>query len=302
MSIKGQIFDIQRFSLHDGPGIRTTVFLKGCPLRCKWCHNPESWSSEPQLFFNSEKCVDCMECVRICPTGAHQISEEKHVVKFRLCIACGKCIKLCNYNALSIFGYEQDVDSIFNEIKQDKDFYDMSGGGVTLSGGEPMLQLKMTLELLKKCKENNINTCVETCGYVPRKSYKAVIPYVDTYLFDYKDTDCSRHKELTGVSNELILANLDYLYNQGADIILRCPMIPGINDTEEHFKGIAAIAAKYPLLRSIEILPYHNMGVSKGIGIGLSTEQLYLDTVKQEKIIEWNKILKQLNCTSVKIN
>lgn len=301
-SKKGSIFNILRSSVYDGPGIRTTVFFKGCPLRCKWCHNPESWSSEPQLYFNREKCVDCMACVDVCPTGAHQINENKHIVKFGLCITCGKCINICHYDAVSIFGYEQDADGIFKEIERDRVFYDMSGGGVTLSGGEPMLQLKMVLELLKKCKENNINTCVETCGYVPQKSYKAVLPYIDTFLFDYKDTVSTRHREFTGVANELILSNLDYLYKQHADIILRCPMIPGINDTKEHFKGIADLANKYPLLRGIEILPYHNMGVSKGVGIGLNTQQLNMDTVKQEKINEWIERLNELKCTGIKIN
>lgn len=298
---KGILFDIIRASIHDGPGIRTTVFLKGCHLRCIWCHNPESWYSEPQLFFNKDKCLDCFACVDVCPTGVHVVIENRHAVKFELCIACGKCIGACNYDALRIIGTKYDVDSIFEEIKQDKDFYDMSGGGVTLSGGEPLMQMNITLKLLKKCREAGIHTCVETCGHVPQKNYKAVMSYVDVFLFDYKCTDSGRHKELTGVTNELILSNLDYLYNSGVNIILRCPMVPGLNDTMDHFKAITAISNKYPLIKSIEILPFHNMGIPKGLGMGLPMDLIDKKTVTQDKKDEWLEKLNKLGCKNVKI-
>jgi glycyl-radical enzyme activating protein len=299
---KGLILDILRGSLHDGPGIRTTVFFKGCPLRCKWCHNPESWSSEPQLYYNPEKCVNCLECAKVCPSGAQDISGNRHVVKYGLCITSGRCIKACNYDALRIVGYEKDVDGIFEEIIQDKDFYDISGGGVTLSGGEPMMQIDVVVELLKKCKQSNISTCIETCGYTPQKNYKAVLPYVDLFLFDYKSTNRETHRKLTGAPNDLILKNLQHLYEDKANIILRCPLVPGVNDTMEHLKGIAGIALKYPILKGIEILPYHNMGVSKGNYIGVAMELAELKGVDQEKKDEWIRLLKEMGCTNVKIN
>lgn len=299
---KATIISILRASIHDGPGIRTTVFFKGCPLRCGWCHNPESWSSEPQLFFNRDKCVDCMACVGVCPTGAHQIEQDRHMVKFGLCIACGKCVEACYYEALSIFGQKLYVEAIFDEVKSDMDFYTMSGGGVTLSGGEPMLQPEAASELLKKCREAGIHTCIETCGYAPEKNYKKILPYVDTFLFDYKDTDSARHKKLTGVSNELILSNLDFLYKKNARIILRCPLIPSVNDTENHLKGIAELSKKYPLLEGIEIMPYHNLGISKGTGIGLEGRQLMLENTSRQTKDEWSCILKKFGCTNFKMN
>jgi glycyl-radical enzyme activating protein len=299
---KGMIFDILRGSIYDGPGVRTTVFFKGCALRCIWCHNPESWSTEPQLFYNQEKCVHCLACISYCPTGAQQASGGRHIVKFELCIACGKCIKACNFNALQITGYQFDANSILEEIKRDKNFYDTSGGGVTLSGGEPLLQKTIVWDLLKKCRENDIHTCVETSGFIQRGILKDILPLVDIFLFDYKCTDSRRHKELTGVPNDLILANLDYLYMQGAEIILRCPMVPGVNDSWEHLKGIAELEAKYPRLKGIEILSYHNMGVSKGNSIGATVKLQDIKTVDQAKKDEWAKTFHELNCQKIKIS
>ncbi len=299
---KATIISIMRGSLHDGPGIRTTVFFKGCPLRCMWCHNPESWTGQPQLFFNRDRCVDCMACVGVCPTGAHQTADNRHTVKFGLCIACGKCVEVCNYGALSIYGYRQGVKDIFDEVKNDMDFYKASGGGVTLSGGEPMLQPEAALELLKMCREAGIHTCLETCGYASWKHYEKLLPYTGIFLFDYKDTGSGRHKKLTGVDNGLILSNLELLYKKGAEIILRCPLIPGVNDTEDHLRGIAGLAEKYPRLMGIEIMPYHNMGVSKGAGIGLESGQLALENTNQETKDRWLDILKQSGSTNIKIN
>jgi glycyl-radical enzyme activating protein len=287
----GIFFDILRGSIHDGPGIRTTVFFKGCPLRCIWCHNPESWIAEPQLFFNAEKCVNCLACMKVCPTGAHKTIENRHAVRFELCMACGKCVDACNNDALRIIGYKMDVDSVFEEIKKDMDFYNISGGGVTLSGGEPLMQMAVSFDLLKKCRGNGIHTCVETCGYLQKQNYEAILPFVDTFLFDYKITGSLNHKSYTGADNELILENLDFLHAHGSQIILRCPIIPGINDTEEHFRGIVDISSKYPGIRGVEILPYHNLGISKRAGLGLPVKLEDLKTVTKEKELEWRKIL-----------
>ena len=295
----GFFFDILRGSVYDGPGIRTTVFFKGCPLRCVWCHNPESWIAGPQLFYNREKCVDCLACTKICPTGAHKTEENRHAVRFELCIACGKCIEACSADALRIIGWKTSVDAVMEEIKKDTDFYKISGGGVTLSGGEPMMQTAVTLELLKKCKGCGIHTCVETCGYSQQQDYEAILPFVDLVLFDYKLTGSAMHKRHTGVDNELVLKNLDFLYGRGAQILLRCPVIPGINDTREHFRGIAGISRKYPGIKGIEILPYHNMGVSKRAGLGLPLELEELKTTAREKAQGWRNILNELGCLNL---
>lgn len=300
-SLQGVFFDITRGSVHDGPGVRTTVFLKGCPLRCLWCHNPESWRFEPQLFCNGEKCVNCLACVAVCPTGAQQAQDGRHIIRFELCKTCGKCMEACPRSALRIIGYREDPTTIFSEIMRDKDFYDMSGGGATFSGGEPLLQTDVTLDLLKKCRSAAIHTCLETCGYVSQEDLGKAASSVDLFLFDYKSTGAAVHKNLTGVTNDLILANLDYLYKRGAAIILRCPMIPGINDTMEHFRGIAELAARYPRLQGVEILPYHNLGLSKGAGLGINMALPDLQTVTADKKAEWAETLKTLGCENIKI-
>ncbi|MBU3113265.1 glycyl-radical enzyme activating protein [Clostridium lacusfryxellense] len=260
---KGNIFDIQRFSLYDGPGIRTTVFLKGCPLRCIWCHNPESWHLKSQLMFNKEKCTNCGECSLVCPTGAQIMKNNIHEFLQQKCNKSFKCVDVCSYGALKISGLEKDVQAVMKEVAADITYYDNSGGGLTISGGEPTVQWEFTLELLKVAKQMNIHTAIETCGFGQQEVFNKIRNYTDLFLFDIKDTGSARHEKLTGVSNIKILKNLDFLYNQGSEIILRCPMIPGINDTTEHLRGISALSRKYPNLKGIEILPYHDMGRGK---------------------------------------
>ena len=265
----GLTFDIHRFSLNDGPGIRTTVFLKGCYLKCEWCHNPESQSFKPQLSFNSEKCLHCFECVKVCPNNAHKIKDEKHFVDWNSCDLEGKCVEVCPSGALKIIGANTDVDFIISEVMNDKKYYDKTGGGITISGGEPMAQFEFTKELLVEAKNNGLHTVLDTCGYGEQNNYKEVFPYVDLFLFDYKLAEDELHKQYTGVSNKAILDHLDFLYNNGTSIVLRCPLIPGINDNEVHLKGIKEIIRKYPLLKSVEIMPYHNMGRDKAERVGM---------------------------------
>jgi glycyl-radical enzyme activating protein len=262
-------FDIHRFSLNDGPGIRTTVFLKGCYLKCEWCHNPESQSFNPLLSFNPEKCLHCFECVKVCPNNAHKIKEDKHFVDWDLCDLARKCVEVCPSGALKIIGTNTEVDLIISEVMRDKKYYDKTGGGITISGGEPMAQFEFTKELLIMAKQKGIQTALDTCGYCEQNQFKEILDYVDLFLFDYKFTDEGLHKEYTGVTNKEILTNLDFLYNNGASIILRCPLIPGINDNDEHLLGIKEIIKKYPLLKSVELMPYHNMGRDKANRVGM---------------------------------
>jgi pyruvate formate lyase activating enzyme len=284
---KGIIFDIQRFSLVDGPGIRTTVFLKGCSLRCSWCHNPESQSFKPQLSFNSEKCINCLECLKACPDGAHKQENGKHFLDWSLCSTSAKCVNVCSPGALKIMGHTEYVEQIVTEVLKDKNYYNRTGGGVTVSGGEPLSQPEFTLQLLKEFKKYGLHTVIDTCGAVKEKSYRDILPYTDLFLFDYKITSGSEHKKYTGAGNELILSNLDFLYKNNAAIILRCPVIPGINDNEEHFYRIKKIMRQYPAIKSVELMPYHNMGRGKAERIGLAYAFPELKTTDEKTRQEW---------------
>ena len=249
--LSAMIFDIERNSYVDGPGIRTTVFLKGCPLSCVWCHNPESQSFEKQIMFYKSKCIGCGKCREVCPNN------------LKSCDFCGKCELYCPADARKICGKEYTIDEVLKEIVKDKPFYENSGGGVTLSGGEPLAQYDFSLELLKKAKENGIHTAIETCGYAEKSKILEIAMYVDLFLFDCKETDPELHKEYTGFDNKIILDNLKALSDAGSKIILRCPIIPGFNDRAEHFKGISEIADKFSGIEHIEIEPFHPLGESK---------------------------------------
>ena len=294
----GIVFDIQRGSIHDGPGIRTTVFLKGCPLRCIWCHNPEAAQPGPQLCFQERRCADCGRCVPACTRGAHFFLNRRHAIHFDRCEACGACVLGCDYSALRIVGSELPAENVMKEVRADIDFYRASGGGITLSGGEPLLQPEFARELLLLCKEAGIHTCVETSGFAAAPIFERTIPYIDLLLFDYKLTDAALHRQYTGVSYELILQNLDTAYRAGVPIVLRCPLIPGINDNDAHLRGIADLNARYPRLQGVEIMPYHNLGISKSQAIG--AEQMFHARMPDEAEREsWRTRLIELGCASV---
>lgn len=301
--MKGIIFNIQRFSLQDGPGIRTTVFIKGCPLRCKWCHNPESWRMQPEISYNSSKCIGCGNCVKVCPNGVHAINKKGiHTLMRSNCTLCGKCILACPYEALEIAGAERSVHEVIAEALKDKPFYQASGGGLTLSGGEPFSQPEFTYELLREAKAEALHTCLETCGHAPWEDIRRTMEYTDLYLYDYKMTDPEKHKAMTGVDNKNILANLHRLLAQGAAIVLRCPMIEGINDTTEHLKAIAALYKQYPMLRGIEIMAYHNLGVDKGTHVGIPADQILQQASTPESVKEsWLKTLHAYGCEIAKL-
>ncbi len=267
MSEKALIVDIKRLAIHDGDGIRTTVFLKGCPLKCVWCHNPESIGFKPQLAYYENKCINCGECVDVCPVGAHTMSKNGHVFDRAACVACGKCAEVCLGNALTLFGREMTVDELLPILLEDRAFYENSGGGVTLSGGECLMQTAFCCELLRRLKDEGINTAVDTCGYVPQGVLDAVIPYTDTFLYDLKAVDEAVHKRCTGQPNALILDNMRYLDSRRCRIEVRIPYVPAYNEGE-----IAAMAAFLSTLKNVvrvRVLPYHNYAGSKYAALGM---------------------------------
>jgi pyruvate formate lyase activating enzyme len=265
----GLITDIQRFSVDDGPGIRTTVFLKGCPLGCIWCHNPECIGPKVQLRYVESACVHCGACEKVCPAKVHHMTEEYHQVDFEKCIACGACAEACAYDALSLSGRCVTVEEVIAEVMKDKRYYDTSGGGITVSGGEPLMQPDFTLALLKSAKDQKLHTCLETCGYAEEKALKEAAKLTDLFLYDYKATDPMLHQKLTGAGNQRILKNLDMLYHLGAYVILRCPIIPGCNMEAAHFDGIIALLTKYPNIPRAELMAYHKMGTLKYRQLGM---------------------------------
>ena len=272
-STVGRIFDIKRFALHDGPGIRTTVFTKGCPLRCAWCHNPESISPEPALAFMPDRCIGCGACLRVCPRGAHRLDAAQHVLDRQACAVCGLCAAECPAGALELVGREVTVGEVMEEVLRDRPYYQTSGGGLTVSGGEPTSQVEFTESLLQAAADEGLHRCLDTCGHCSFELLQRLGALVDLWLFDYKETDPARHVEQTGVSNELILDNLRRLHATGAPIRLRCPIIPGLNDRADHFEGIARLAKELADLESVEIMPYHRLGEGKGDRFGLAGRQ-----------------------------
>lgn len=283
----GTIFNIQKFCINDGPGIRTTVFLKGCPLNCLWCHNPESKLTRQELYYDAAKCIGCGGCVAVCPNGCHSVAELGHGFDRNNCTVCGNCAEACPAGAMELTGREASVEEILAEVEKDAVFYRNSGGGMTLSGGEPMLQFDFTLALLQEAKRRDLHTAMETCGYAPAEQYQAVAPYVDLFLFDYKLTDEALHRQYTGVSNQKILENLKMLDDLGAKTILRCPIIPGINDTEEHFAGIAATAEQLQNVQGIEFEPYHPLGAGKAALLGKEYALDGLSFPENEAVEAW---------------
>lgn len=299
----GVVFDIQRCSLHDGPGIRTTVFVKGCQLNCLWCHNPESLSFKPQLSYNENQCVNCLTCVRACEFDAHLVdSHGQHMMDFAKCVACGKCVEGCQGNALRVIGEEMEVDQVMKTVIRDRAFYERSGGGITVSGGEPMMQKEFTKELLEKAKQEGVHTCVETNLAVPQEWYEEILPLVDLFLCDYKATDPVLHEQLTGQRNEKILSNLDFLYQHGKAIVLRCPMIPGVNDNDDHLQAISELCHKYPDLQGVELMAYHNLGVAKSGHIGEDAPLPDVKPATKEIQEAWISRLHELGCAKAKIS
>lgn len=258
----GTIFDIQRYSIHDGPGIRTTVFLKGCPLQCLWCSNPESQNKNPEIMFNRSLCTRCGRCVEVCPHNATVRSGEEIKFLRELCQVCAECVSACPNDARQLVGRQEGVEEILEEIKKDRLFYKNSAGGVTLSGGEPMSQPDFVSALLKRCKDSGIHTVLDTSGYTQLENWDRVVENVDMVLFDLKQMEAEKHKEYTGVSNELILASARRLASLGVPMIIRIPLIPGYNDATKNMEECAHFAQEIGINR-IELLPFHCLCISK---------------------------------------
>lgn len=284
----GIVFGIQRLSIHDGPGIRTTVFLKGCNVDCKWCHNPEGIPMKQLIGLNDERCIRCGACVAVCPNACHRMEEDRHVFDRSACVACGKCVDACPVQVLDLIGKRMTADEIMKVVLKDRKYY-APDGGVTLSGGEALLQKDFALELMQLCRKEGIRVALETNGVHRKETYDAVCPYVDLFLFDYKATDREVHKKYVGCDNVRILENLRYLHDRGARVLVRCPIIPGVNDNQEHFDAIAQLTKDLPGLVGAEILPYHKLGVSKAKRI--DTEYQEFEMVDSSVSNKWKQYI-----------
>ena len=281
---KATIFNIQPFSIQDGPGIRTTVFFKGCPLRCPWCSNPESQAPYPELLFYDSLCTKCYRCVAACPTKATMIDTDGSVkINRELCQACGKCVEVCISGARAISGKVMTVEEVLDVVKKDRLFYLNSGGGVTASGGEPLSQPDFLIEFFKRCQEVGLHTTLDTCGYASWKVMERVLEYVDLVLYDIKHMDSEKHEELIKVDNRLILENAKMLAQKGKPTIIRVPLIPGYNDSEENIEALGKFLVETGLTK-VDLYPYHQLGLAKYRNLGREYELGGVSSCTEEQV------------------
>lgn len=294
----GRVFDIQRFSVHDGPGIRTTFFLKGCPLRCKWCHNPEGLSSAEQLQYVDEKCIMCGNCKRVCKENCHIINNEEHLVDFNKCKSCFECVSVCPSKALDKFGISITPEDVLENAQSDMAFYGEQGG-VTFSGGEATMQINFLQEALKICKANGITTAVDTSGYTSWENYEKIIPYTDIFLYDIKAVSNDIHIDGTGVSNDRIIDNFKKLIKNKCRIWVRTPVIQGFNASIEEMSKIADLIAETKGVEQVELMPYHKLGRNKYYQIGLDYPCEDMKTISNEDMQDYVKIFKDMQINIV---
>lgn len=271
-SLSGTVLNIQRYSIDDGPGIRTTVFLKGCPLRCRWCSNPESQKPWPEVVHRDSLCKQCLRCVEACEVAAITVDATGISIDRELCTRCGRCVEACVNDAMRLMGKEMSVDEVFAVIQRDADYYRDSGGGVTLSGGEVLSQADFALSLLKRCREAGIHTCVDTSGQGDTAKLQMLIPYTDLFYFDLKHLDPDVHKAVTGHTNELIIRNFEEAVASGVPVVVRVPVITGVNDTAEDIAAIARKVASLTTSATVHLLPYHRFGSNKYAMLDLEYE------------------------------
>ena len=299
---KPYIINIQKFSVHDGPGIRTTVFFKGCPLRCAWCHNPESQHYGREFLFDGEKCTGCGYCVKGCNQGAIHVEEYKATTDTEKCTLCEACTDYCLLNNREIAGKQYEIEELVGILLKDQIFYEQSGGGVTLSGGEVMTQdMDYIEELCKRLKAHQISIAIDTCGMASKENYARLLPYIDLYLYDIKAMDDEIHKKYTGQSNQQILANLEYLTDQSANLNIRIPVIPLVNDSEEEIFAIITYLKKHVGYPQINLLPYHNTGSSKYAKLGREYETKAFQVPDHIQMERLKKLFEEHGFTAVKI-
>ncbi len=283
--MKAIITNIQGFSIHDGPGIRTVVFFKGCGLACLWCANPECIPAQSQIGFIKNLCTHCGKCLEVCPMDAIVTDERNHRVDYGKCTVCGLCADACRYNALTRYGTEMSLDEVFDAVRRDKMFYDTSGGGVTVSGGEALLQAEFVKDLFAMCKNDGIHTCIETAGFASSEYLRKVLPLTDCLLYDLKHMDPDIHLKYTGQTNELILNNARIAAENGADILFRIPLIPDVNDDAVNITRTAEFVMSLPIPPRVQLMPYHRLGDSKYKALDL-TNQMHETAVMEMEEIE----------------
>jgi len=269
MAQTGIIFDIKKYAINDGPGIRTTVFFQGCPLSCWWCHNPESQPRKPALMYRANRCVLCGECATVCPQSGIQINGSAETDRSK-CDTCGTCAESCYYGAREVSGREVTVEEVLAEIERETPFHDQSGGGVTFSGGEPLIQRSFLMALLRACKERDIHTVVDTSGYTTWEALDSIRGFVDLFFYDLKLMDNERHIRYTGVSNEPILRNLKSLSEHRHPVYVRIPLIPGVNDDGVNLRQSAELLASLPNVTGVELMGYHDIAAAKYEALGMS--------------------------------
>ncbi|MBU5292832.1 glycyl-radical enzyme activating protein [Anaerosalibacter bizertensis] len=284
--MEGTIVNIQKYSIHDGPGIRTTVFLKGCPLSCWWCHNPESQSTKNEIMFFEQKCTGCGICVKRCPEEAITMREMKPTIDETKCILCGNCTDFCYNEAREYVGQKIGAIELFKEIQKDEIFYEESGGGVTFSGGEPLLQVDFLSEVLDICNKKNIHTTLDTSGYTKWENIEKIVNKVDLFLYDLKLIDDEKHKKYIGVSNKLILENLKKLSSLGKRIFVRMPIIAGINDGNDHIDESIKFIKTLNNIEQVNLIPYHSMGMDKYKRLNMDYKLSGMEKPADEKMEE----------------